>query len=123
LGERLTEAVVKEIESQTPYKVVPSSDADSVLTGVIGQAQKKTQVSAPSDDPREIEFRVSCRVQWVNRRGDLIRQQVVSVPDTLIPATGRGTLVPEVGQSGATAQQQAIDDLARQIVSMMETPW
>src|ERR1700749_791448 len=32
LGERLTEAVVKEIELKTPYKVVNSPDADSVLT-------------------------------------------------------------------------------------------
>src|SRR4051794_4304229 len=31
LGERLTEAVVKEIELRTPYKVVDSASADSVL--------------------------------------------------------------------------------------------
>ena len=31
LGERLTEAVVKEIELRTPYKVVDSESADSVL--------------------------------------------------------------------------------------------
>src|SRR5205085_11499717 len=32
LGERLTEAVVKEIELRTPYKVVDAGSADSVLT-------------------------------------------------------------------------------------------
>src|SRR5688500_10305880 len=32
LGERLTEAIVKEIELKTPYKVVDSDAADSVLT-------------------------------------------------------------------------------------------
>src|SRR5918995_1554743 len=31
LGERLTEAVIKEIELKTPYKVVSTPDADSVL--------------------------------------------------------------------------------------------
>ncbi len=35
LGERLTEAVVKAIEARTPYKVVGSAEADSVLTGKI----------------------------------------------------------------------------------------
>ena len=35
LGERLTEAVVKEIEKRTPYKVVSDPNADSVLTGRI----------------------------------------------------------------------------------------
>ena len=32
LGERLTEAVCKEIDEKTPYKVVGDSSADSVLT-------------------------------------------------------------------------------------------
>src|SRR6266576_327238 len=31
LGERLTEAIVKEIELKTPYKVVSTPDADSIL--------------------------------------------------------------------------------------------
>ena len=33
LGERLTEAVAKEIELKTPFKVVNDPNADSVLTG------------------------------------------------------------------------------------------
>src|SRR5262245_15718707 len=32
LGERLTEAIVKEIELRTPYKVVDAGSADSVLS-------------------------------------------------------------------------------------------
>src|SRR5690242_14757887 len=32
LGERLTEAIVKEVELRTPYKVVDEASADSVLT-------------------------------------------------------------------------------------------
>src|SRR5262245_58688582 len=32
LGERLTEAIVKEIELKTPYKVVNTPDADSILS-------------------------------------------------------------------------------------------
>ena len=32
LGERLTEAVIKEIELKTPYKVVGTPDADSILS-------------------------------------------------------------------------------------------
>ena len=40
LGERLTEAVVKEIERRTPYKVVSDPGADSVLTGRIVTERK-----------------------------------------------------------------------------------
>ena len=35
IGERLTEAVCKEIEKRTPFKVVDSAGADSILTGRI----------------------------------------------------------------------------------------
>ena len=33
LGERLTEAVVKEIELKSPFKVVGTPDADSIFCG------------------------------------------------------------------------------------------
>jgi hypothetical protein len=33
------------------------------------------------------------------------------------------SFAPEAGQSMATATQQAVDQLARQIVGMMEAPW
>ena len=36
---------------------------------------------------------------------------------------GTGNVVAEVGQSVATAQQQAICRVAKQIVDMMEKPW
>ena len=41
LGERLTEAVVKEIELKTPYKVVQTPNADSVLRGRIVMETKR----------------------------------------------------------------------------------
>ena len=46
-----------------------------------------------------------------------------------IPPTGKiiiaslGDFIPEIGQSFTTAQQQNINNLAVQIVSMMEKPW
>src|SRR6187200_1904171 len=46
LGERLTEAVQKEIERRTPYKVVGSPNADSVLTGRIRTEAKGVSLEA-----------------------------------------------------------------------------
>ena len=40
LGERLTEAIVKEIELRTPYKVVDEASADSVLSRTKGLPTK-----------------------------------------------------------------------------------
>ena len=38
-------------------------------------------------------------------------------------AIANGRLIPELGESNATAQQIAIKQLARQIVNLMEEPW
>jgi hypothetical protein len=122
LGERLTEAVQKEIETKTPYKVVATPNADSVLSGRIKSDSKHTLVKNQFDDPREVEVGLTVEVHWVNRKGDLIGQGgAVPIPSALVSETA--TAVPEYGQSITTAQQQAIERLATQIVGMMEAPW
>jgi hypothetical protein len=47
----------------------------------------------------------------------------VAVPEELVLLSNTGMLVPEYGQSVSTAQLQAIQRMATQIVSLMETPW
>ena len=41
LGERLTEAIVKEIELRTPYKVVDASNADSIFQARLVDEHKR----------------------------------------------------------------------------------
>ncbi|ASV73155.1 hypothetical protein THTE_0553 [Thermogutta terrifontis] len=125
LGERLTEAVIKEIELRTPYKVVGSPEqADSILTGRIVSETKRTVVENPYDDPREIATRFQVEVQWIDNRGrSLTAEETIPVPPELTSVVAEATFVPEVGQSLATAQQAAIQRLASQIVGMMENPW
>jgi hypothetical protein len=124
LAEFLTEAVVKEIELRTPYKVVGTPEADSVLSGKITTDTKRVIIEDQYDFPRETQVNLSLEVRWVNRRGDLIGEPVaVPMPQNLAVISANGALVPEFGQSVATAQLQAIQSLARQIVSLMEAPW
>lgn len=124
LGERLTEAVVKEIEAKTPYKVVNDPSADSVLTGRLVGEGKQVLVPMLTGDAREVQVRMQVQVSWVDRRGRMLRDAVnVPMPDELVDVTGTGNVVPEVGQSITTAQQQAISRLAEQIVGLMEKPW
>lgn len=125
LGERLTEAVVKEIELRTPYKVVGSLDrADSILQGRIVSETKRTVVEDPYDDPREVATRMQVEVQWVDYRGQaLTPAETIPLPQALSTVVAETTFVPEVGQSLATSQQETIQRLASQIVGMMETPW
>jgi hypothetical protein len=124
LGEMLTEAVMKEIELKTPYKVVGTPNADSVLTGRILSDTKRVVVEDRFDDPRAVEVALRIEVSWIDRRGKVIRQgPAIPLPPAATAVGTESTLVPEVGQSVATAQQKAIQEAAEQIVGMMEAPW
>jgi len=123
LGERLTEAVIKEIERRTPYKVVDAPTADSVLAGRIRRDRKKLLLTNRNDEPRSNEFYLSIDVTWVDRRGEMIRSQALPLKPQVVELLESGRFVPEIGQSVATAQQDAIRALANQIVDLMETPW
>lgn len=125
LGERLTEAVIKEIELKTPYKAVGTPDADSILSARMVGDRKHVTVENQNDDPRAIEVALAAEVSWVNRR----RQPIVpptSIPlpaELFLPINQTAALLPEAGQSVASQQQMAIQRLAQQIVSTMEEPW
>jgi hypothetical protein len=124
LGERLTEAIVKEIELKTPYKVVGSTEADSVLACTLVSDSKRLVVESDTDEGREYEVTFGVQVSWMNRTGDLIAQrQVVPMPGALASVLQEGRFVPETGQSLVVAQEDAIRRLAEQIVSLMEAPW
>lgn len=124
LAERLTEAVVKEIELKTPYKVVQSANADSVLTGRIMSDSKRVAIEDYYDQPRALDMNLQVEVTWINRRSQPICPPVnLSLPPSAIGIGQTTQLIPEVGQSVAVAQQQAIARLAEQIVATMETPW
>ena len=124
LGERLTEAVIKEIELTTPFKVVGTPDADSILSARLVSDTKRVILENQNDDPRALEMAVNVEITWLNRRRQpLEAPQRIGLPRELLTIANNSTLVPEAGQSVATAEQQAIQRLAQQIVSTMEEPW
>jgi hypothetical protein len=126
LGERLTEAVQKEIDAKTPFKVVGSPDgADSVLGARLLNDRKIVTVENQNDDPRTVEIGMTAEVTWINRRRQpLCPPTSVPLPAELfIPMGQTAAQLPEAGQSVATQQQVAIERLAQQIVATMEEPW
>lgn len=124
LGERLTEAVAKEIELKTPYKVVGTPDADSILSVRLTGDARRTLIENAYDEPRLSETTVYSEVNWLNRRRQpLAPARTIAMPPNLVSITQSTTIIPEVGQSVASTQQKAIEDLAQQIVSTMEAPW
>ena len=124
LGERLTEAIAKQIETVTPYKVVNGNSADSILNGRIFSTEKRVFAEDINDNPRDLEVSFSVQFTWVDQRGNQMMQPVtVPVPAVTMTLGQSAAFVPEAGQSITTAQQEAIERLARQIVSQMEAPW
>jgi len=124
IGERLTEAVCKEIEKRTPFKVVGSADgADSVLTGRIVADTKRMIVESPTDQSRMVEMNYQALVTWADRGGSVIASGGVPLPAATVDVGQAAALVPEFGRSVASTQQEAIVKLAQQIVGLMEEPW
>lgn len=124
LGERLTEAVIKEIELKTPYKVVGTPDADSILSVRLLGDRRNLLAENSFADPRLSESAVYTEVSWLNRRRlPMAPPQSIALPPELVGIEATANLIPEAGQSVATSQQQAIERLAQQIVGSMEAPW
>ena len=117
LGQRMTEAVVKQIANNTPLTITEPCLANSFLTGRITRDRKTVVGENISDEPRSLDVDWRLEVNWVDRAGvPLMQRQSLRLD--------RGvTFIPEGGQSITTAQQQLIERLARDIVGQMELPW
>ena len=124
VGERLTEAVCKEIEKRTPFKVVGSeAAADSVLTGRVVADTKRMVVESPTDQSRMVEMNYQVLVTWADRGGTVIASGDVPLPAATVDVGQAASLVPEFGRSVASTQQESIVKLAQQVVGLMEEPW
>lgn len=121
---QLTEAVQKQIQMRTPYRLAREPGADTRLTGRIIGINKRVQNENRFDDPRELELEIAIEVTWTDlRNGQMLAQRQVPLNAQMAHAIVHTSFAPETGQSMATATQDAVDQLARQIVGLMEAPW
>ncbi len=117
LGPQLTEALVKQIELDTPYLVTSAARADSFLVARIRFENKRVLAETINDDARLIQVGMRVEATWVDRNGaPLMQRQVLRVSDDV-------DFIPESGQSLTTAQTQLTHRLAKQIVDQMEISW
>ena len=115
----LTELVIKEIERRTPYKVVGTrEEADTILDGTINFADKNIIVENPFNLPRQLTATIQASVNWIhNPPLDYEKNRA----PTLVSETVN--FAPELGETSVTAFYRANQNLATQIVDMMETAW
>ena len=121
---QLTEAVQNRIKEETPFLLVKEEDADTKLVGRILDVRKGVLGTNRYDDARQLQITFVVECTWEDlRTGEVLAQRSVDLPPAVVQFTSNSDFAPEVGQSLATAYQQAIKDMATQIVDMMEKPW
>jgi hypothetical protein len=146
----VTRAVVREIGARTKFKVVSDCErADTELRMNVADITKVLVNRTQQNTLREGDIAIHLDVLWIDLRDgkclSTARPKVdreildpvpqfdptvdpippFSKPVPLIPTriVGSGRLIQELGETNTTAEQRAVNHLARQIVSMMERPW
>jgi hypothetical protein len=118
---QLTEAVQKQIELRTPYRLAKADNAETRLTGHVVSINKRVENQTKFDDPRELEMSYGIEIRWENTRtGQVLAERAIPLPGNVVQMMTDVSFAPEAGQSLAVAQEQAAQNLARQIVGMME---
>ena len=114
---RLTEAIDKNIEYRTPYKIAPRKDADTILTGEITQIQENVLTTRFGTDlPRESELTVVVNFTWKDLRSGKILVERRSFNRS-------ATEIPQIGERVTDAEQLAIERLATAIVDQLQSDW
>ncbi len=120
----LTEAVQKEIQTRTPFRLSSADNADTRLTGKLIEIRKDVLGETRFDDVRQLQLSFAVEILWEDLRGgQLITRSSVPIDQKTHQLLSQANFAPEIGQSYATAKQEAITQLARRIVDKMETPW
>jgi hypothetical protein len=149
LPEEITKAVVRELGSRpgAPRVVTDCEYADTILIGQLTSIQKRMLNQNQQGLLREGEVTFVCTLVWQDLRSGKVlsnrrppREGLPPAPpfDPTLPpppeppvkeepravtVVASGRILPELGETNATAEQMAVNDLAKKIVNMMEKPW
>ena len=89
---QLTEAVHKQIQSRTSYRLAKEPGADTRLTGRIISIDKRVPNQNRFDDPRELELSIGVEVKWEDlRTGQVINQQTIPLEGNVAQLVGTGS--------------------------------
>jgi hypothetical protein len=145
----ITLAVIRELRTRSRIRVVSDREtADTELLGTLVNVNKNVLNRNQQNLPRETEITLGVQIVWTDLRDGRIlsnpispRPNVEAPPEPFDPSApplppGRvrekpypvlvqapGRLLVELGETNATANKMAVDQLAKQIVNMMEAGW
>lgn len=119
LETQLTEAVVKEIQRNTPWVVTTGRSADTTVLGTIKSVEFERLSVAPGIGlVQEQAVRLEIDFDWVdNRTGQklLTRERFVATA-VFVPS-------PNTGERAEVGQRDAIQELARDLVRELRSDW
>ncbi len=115
----LTDALIKEIESRTPYKVTSPSTADTIVLGHIRSIEldqlSKSRLTGLSE---EVIVGLAVDFQWKDQRNGsiLVQRRDFTAHGLFVPSTPSSEPI-ELGRFAAIKQ------LAQDIVAQMQAQW
>ncbi len=114
---KLTEAVCKRIEAQTPYKIVTDrSLADSILSGTVTTGSGVIAGDRHTGRPLEQEALVEVRVTWKN-----LKTGHILLDNETVYASA--SFSEQMGQTFDSSADAALNKAAHRVVELMERPW
>jgi hypothetical protein len=113
---RLTEAIAKNIEARTPYKLASQDKADTVLSGEIVEIDESVLTRRTGINlPRENQITLAVNFTWKDRNGRMLVERK--------GFNRSSTEIPQIGERVEDAEQLAVERLAAAIVDQMQTDW
>jgi hypothetical protein len=114
---RFTQAVAKQLEAYTPYKIASRDVADTVLEGQIRSIRRTTQSNSPNGGvPQEQLFEMTVDFTWKDlRNGKILASRTVFDQTT--------AFYPTLGEGAFVGSQTATEKLALAVVQQLEGDW
>lgn len=116
---RLADAVVKEIQQQTPWQVRTGQNAQTTLSGAITDVRLRARsVARDTGLVQEQAVEITLDFQWRdNRTGSILAsRRGFRVTETFVPSLGAGERI-EVGEN------VAVQEAAREVVAALRSGW
>lgn len=113
----LSKAVAEDIETHTPYKVVSSQTADTILQGeIIFAGNTPLSINPYTNLPQEQQYSITVNFTWKDLRTGQILVQRKSFGQ-------KASYYPTLGESPSMGSQDAVEQLAMGIVGEMQADW
>ena len=115
----LTDALVKEVRANTPWRVTSSEHAQTTLSGrIVGAEMTRLSTNRDSGLVQELAFVLTIDYEWKdNRTGQvLVQRRSFTAAEPFAPARGVQDRI-EAGQNAAIAE------LARDVVESLRSNW